>query len=216
MKNLSLRSFALILFIAAVSVVAFGQDAPATGQTAAAPGTVKIGLSNPKANFSEGVDNAQMASGLRELIGQYFQGSNVEIVRIEALLPKAAAAEAKEKGCAYLLQVAVSQKKGGGGFGMFKMIAPVIGNVVPMAGMGAGVAGQVAGSVAQTAIMSAANMSSTTKSKDQFTFDYSLISTETNAVKAGSSVKAKAKSDGEDVLTPMVEAMAEAISQAVK
>lgn len=211
MKNLSLRSFAVILFIAAFSLVTFGQDVPA-----GAPNTVKIGLSKPKANFAEGVDNAQMAAGLSQLIGQYFQGSNVEIVEIEALLPKAAVAEAKEKGCAYMLNVAVSQKKGGGGFGMFKMIAPVISNVVPMTGMTGGIAGQVAGSIAQTAISSAANMASTTKSKDQFTFDYSLVSTETSAVKVGNSVKAKAKSDGEDVLTPMVEAMAEAVSQAVK
>lgn len=211
MKNLSLRSFALFLFIAAFSLVNFAQDVPAP-----ASNTVRIGLSKPKANFAEGVDNAQMAAGLSQLIGQYFQGSNVEIVEIEALLPKAAVAEAKEKGCAYMLNVAVSQKKGGGGFGMFKMIAPVISNVVPMAGMTGGIAGQVAGSIAQTAISSAANMASTTKSKDQFTFDYSLVSTETNAVKVGNSVKAKAKSDGEDVLTPMVEAMAEAVSQAVK
>jgi hypothetical protein len=203
------------LFISAISIATLAQDAPAVEQTTA-PGTVKVGLANPKANFSEGVDNAQMATGLRQVIGQYFQGSNVEIVQLEALLPKVAVVEAKEKGCAYILQVAVSQKKGGGGFGMFKMIAPVIGNVVPMAGMAGGVAGQIAGSVAQTAINSAANMSSTTKSKDQFTFEYSLVSTESNTVKAGNSLKAKAKSDGEDVLSPMVEAMAEAVSQAVK
>jgi len=197
-----------------MSLVTFGQDEPAS--PIAAPGIVKVGLANPKANFSEGADNAQMAAGLRQVIGQYFQGSNVEIVQLEALLPKAAAAEAKEKGCAYILQVAVSQKKGGGGFGMFKMLAPVISNVVPMAGVAGGVAGQVAGSVASTAISSAANMSSTTKSKDQFTFEYSLVSTDSNAVKVGNSIKAKAKSDGEDVLSPMIEAMAEAVSQAVK
>lgn len=214
MKTLSIRSFALFLFILSVSLVTFGQDAPA--EPAAAPAAVKVGLAAPKANFSEGADNAQMASGLRALIGQYFQGSNVEIVPIEALLPKAAAAEAKEKGCDYVLQVAVSQKKGGGGFGMFKILAPVISNVAPMAGMGGGVAGQIAGSMASTAISTAANLSSNTKSKDQFTFDYSLVSTGDNSVKVGNSLKAKAKSDGEDVLTPMVEAMAEAVSKAVK
>jgi formiminotetrahydrofolate cyclodeaminase len=97
---------------------------------------------------------------------------------------------------------------------MFKMLAPVVSNVAPMAGMGGGVAGSIAGSMASTAVSSAANMSAATKSKDQFTFDYSLVSTGDNSVKAGNSVKAKAKSDGEDVLTPMVEAMAEAVSKA--
>jgi hypothetical protein len=134
MNTLSIRSLALFLFILSISLVTFGQDA----MPAAAPATVKVGLAAPKANFSEGADNAQMAAGLRALIGQYFQGSNVEIVPVEALLPKAAVAEAKEKGCDYILQVAVSQKKGGGGFGMFKVLAPVIRNVAPMAGMGGG------------------------------------------------------------------------------
>ena len=211
MKNVS----AIFLFIISITIfsatTSFAQDV-----SQAAPAAVKVGVAMPKANFSEGVDNAQMASGLRDLIGQYFQGSNVEVVAIEALLPKAAVAEAKEKECAYILQVAVSQKKGGGGFGMFKMLAPVVSNVAPMAGMGGGVAGSVAGSMASTAISSAANMSASTKSKDQFTFDYSLVSTGDNSVKAGNSVKAKAKSDGEDVLTPMVEAMAEAVSKAVQ
>jgi hypothetical protein len=70
--------------------------------------------------------------------------------------------------------------------------------------------------MASTAISTAANLSSNTKSKDQFTFDYSLVSTGDNSVKVGNSLKAKAKSDGEDVLTPMVEAMAEAVSKAVQ
>ena len=92
---------------------------------------------------------------------------------------------------------------------MFKAIAPVLSSVVPMAGMG-GIAGQVAGSMAQTAIMSASQMSGTTKSKDQFTLEYSLNSVD-GAVKNANSFKAKAKSDGEDVISPMMEKIAEAI-----
>ena len=183
------------------------------GQTATA--TVKVGVIAPKANFSQGVDNAQMSAGIRDLIAQTFQGSNVEIVPIEAMLPKAAAQEAKDKQCAFVLQVAVSQKKGGGGFGMFKALAPVLSSVAPMAGV-AGVGGQIAGSIASRAIFSAANMSASTKSKDQFIFDYSLISTADNSVKSTNSFKAKANSDGEDVLSPLVEKMAEAIVTATK
>lgn len=183
------------------------------GQTATA--TVKVGVIAPKASFSQGVDNAQMSAGIRDLIAQTFQGSNVEIVPIEAMLPNAAAQEAKDKQCAYVLQVAVSQKKGGGGFGMFKALAPVLSSVAPMAGV-AGVGGQIAGSIASRAIFSAANMSSSTKSKDQFIFDYSLISTVDNSVKSTNSFKAKANSDGEDVLSPLVEKMAEAIVAATK
>ena len=59
-------------------------------------------------------------------------------------------------------------------------------------------------------------MSASTKSKDQFIFDYSLISTADNSVKSTNSFKAKANSDGEDVLSPLVEKMAEAIVAATK
>ena len=80
----------------------------------------------------------------------------------------------------------------------------------------AGMAGGIAGSVAQTAVMSAASMSGTTKAKDTITFEYSLNAVEGGAVKISNSAKAKAKSDGEDVLSPMMEKMAEAVLVAVK
>ena len=214
MKNTLIKSFAILTFVALTAIFnlnVFAQTADNQTQSA-----VKIGVMLPKASFSEGTDNAQMAVGLREVIGEYFKGTTVEIVALEARLPQAIAAEAKEKGCTYILQTAVAQKKGGGGFGMFKALAPVLTSVVPMAGIGGSIAGQVVGQVAQTAIQSAATMSGSTKSKDQFTFEYSLVAAEGGAVKAASSQKAKAKSDGEDVISPMVEKMAEAILAAVK
>jgi hypothetical protein len=214
MKNLITKSFAIFGLLALLSIFSFGQETQTAPQTNAA--TVKIGIALPKANFSEGVDNAQMAAGIRDMIGGYFKGTNIEIVALEARLPQAIVAEAKEKGCAFVLRTAVTQKKSSGGFGMFKAIAPALGNVVPLAGRAGSVAGQVAGTVAQTAIMTAANMSSTTKSKDQFTFEYSLVSTADNTVKATETIKVKAKSDGEDVLSPMIEKMAEKVVTFVK
>jgi hypothetical protein len=214
MKNLSFNTFAKFLLVA---VFCFISISVTNGQTTENTNAVKVGIVMPKANFTtEGVDNNQMALGIREAVAGYFQGTEVEIVALEARIPQALASEAKEKGCAYILNVAVSQKKGGGGFGMFKSIAPVLSSVVPMAGVSGNVAGQVAGSVAQTAIMSAASMSSNTKAKDTITLEYSLTATEGGAVKNSDSMKAKAKSDGEDVLSPMFEKMAEAVLVAVK
>ena len=225
MNNKFLKSFAFLTFFAFTTIFtasfAFGQQMPQMPQTSnaeqpkaeePASTAIRVGVAMPKAQFSEGVDNAQMALNLREVIGSYFQGTNVEIVALEARLPQAVAAEAKEKGCAYILQTAVSQKKGGSGFGkMFGAVAPVLGNVVPMAGMTGTVAGVVASQVASTAIMSASAMASNTKSKDQFTFEYSLVAVEGGAKVAGETVKVKAKSDGEDVLSPMIEKMAESV-----
>jgi hypothetical protein len=217
MKNSYFKSFAILTLIAVCAVFSFGQavdnqnpenDSESGEQTVS--NKVRVGVTLPKAAFREGVDNNQMALGIRELVGQYLEGSDIEIVPLEARLDSAVKTEAAEKGCAYILNVSVTQKKGGGGFGMFKKIAPVVASVVPMAGVAGGVAGQVASSVAQTAIMSVANMSSNTKSKDQFTLEYSL-NTIDGTVKKTETFKAKAQSDGEDVISPMMEKMAEAI-----
>jgi hypothetical protein len=223
MKNLSNKSFARLFFaavLAAFSITfSFGQEAvEPTGAAVPPTAAVKIGIVMPKANFTaEGVDNAQMALGVREAVASYFQGTEVEIVPLEARIPQTLADEAREKGCAYILNVAVSQKKGGGGFGKaFSKIAPVASSVVPMAGIAGGVAGSVAGSVAQSAIIGVGQMSGSTKAKDTFTLEYSLTAAEGGAVKLSNSLKAKAKSDGEDVLSPMFEKMAEAILASVK
>jgi hypothetical protein len=221
------KSFAILTFFALFTIfgtsAAFAQEAPksepanseAPLPTNAAP--IKIGIALPKASFAvEGVDNAQIAAGIREMIGGYFKGTGVEIVALEARLPQTLLDEAKEKGCFYILQTAVTQKKSGGGFGAFKSIAPVLGSVAPMAGISGSTAGMIAGSVAQTAIYTAANLAENTKAKDQFTFEYSLVSAENRTVKATNSVKAKAKADGEDVLSPIVEKMAEAVLKAVE
>lgn len=216
MKNLSFNTIARIAFVAVLTVFSITFSFGQTTETAS--NSVKVGIVMPKASFTtEGVDNNQMAIGIRDAVAGYFQGTNVEVVALEGRIPQALANEAKEKGCAYILNVAVSQKKGGGGFGkMFATVAPVLTSVVPMAGVAGGVAGQVAGSVAQTAIMSTAQMSGSTKAKDTITLEYSLNAAENGAVKISNSAKAKAKSDGEDVLSPMMEKMAEAVLAAAK
>jgi hypothetical protein len=219
MKNLSVKTLSVFTFAFLLSIfsatASFAQQpsvAPdAQPQANASPSFVRVGVALPKAQFSEGVDNAMMAAGVRDLVGQYLKGSNIEIVQLDARLASALGEEAKEKDCDYILQMAVTQKKSSSGFGMFKKVAPVLGSVTPIAGVSGNVAGQIAGSVAQTAIYTAANMSSATKSKDQFTLEYSLTSVETGAAKVSNSLKAKAQSDGEDVLSPMIEKVAESI-----
>lgn len=214
MKKLSLKAFGIFAFVFAIvsSGSLYAQDV--LQKPNAAPETtptVRIGVPLPKGQFSEGVDGAMMAAGVRDLVGQYLQGANIELVPLEAKLASAITEEAKEKECAYILNIAVTQKKSSGGFGMFKKIAPVLASATPLAGIGGNVAGQVAGQVAQGALYSAANMSSNTKSKDAFTLEYALVPTAGGAAKLSNSLKAKANSDGEDVLSPMIEKLAEAI-----
>ncbi|MBS1797526.1 MAG: hypothetical protein JSS81_27125 [Acidobacteria bacterium] len=176
-------------------------------------GTIRIGLAGVKTGaVGEGINAAELAGAIQNTLQQYLKGTKVEIVPLEAKLQSAVDAEAQEKQCDYVLNATVSHKKGGGGFGMFGKIAPVLGTVVPMAGMGS-TAGQVAGQVATQAIYSAASASSSIKPKDELTLDIVLKNGANAALTK--QFKAKAKSAGEDIISPLVEQAAQAIVDTV-
>ena len=158
MKNKLSLALAILLTGLFLAVGTFAQETGTTTDEKTA-GTVRIGLAGVKTGaIGGGVNAAELAVAIQNALPQYLKGTKVEIVALEAKLPTALDAEAGEKECNYVLYATISHKKGGGGFGMFKKIAPVLGNEIPMAAM-AGIAGPVAGTVASTAINSAANKS---------------------------------------------------------
>jgi hypothetical protein len=176
-------------------------------------GTVRIGLAGVKTGaVGEGINATELAGAIQNSLPQYLKGTKVEVVALEARLQTAIDAEAKQKECDYVLYATVSHKKGGGGFGMFKTIAPVLGSVVPMAGM-AGTGGAIAGQVASTAIYTTAGAAGNIKPKDELTLDIKLQNGATAAL--DKQFKAKAKSAGEDIIAPIVEQAAQAIVDTV-
>lgn len=173
-------------------------------------GTIRIGLAAAKTgSVGEGITAADLSAAVQNTLASYLKVPNVEVITLEARLASAIDAEAKQKECDYVIYTNVSHKKGGGGFGMFKSIAPVLGSVVPMAGAGS-VAGHVAGTVASHAIITAASVSGNVKSKDEITLDLKLNKTG-GAAAFAKVYKAKAKSDGEDIISSVVEQAAQAI-----
>jgi hypothetical protein len=176
-------------------------------------GTVRIGIAGVKTGaIGEGINATELAGAIQNSLGQYLKGTKVELVAIEAKLASAIESEAKEKECDYVLYATVSHKKGGGGFGMFSKMAPVLGSVVPMAGMGS-TAGAVCFEVASTAIYTAGSASANIKPKDELTLDISLKNGATQTLTK--QFKAKAKSAGEDIISPIVEQAATAIVETV-
>lgn len=173
----------------------------------------RIGLAMVKTtSVGEGLDAQQFSAGVQNSLSEYLKSPDVELVAIEAKLPSAIEAEAKEKAIDYLIYVTVAHKKGGGGFGkMFGAVAPVLGSVAPVAGMGGSVAGAIAGQVATTAIMTAATMSSNVKAKDSLQMDLTIQKIEPKTSVFAKTYKAKAKADGEDIITPIIEQMAQSI-----
>jgi len=180
-------------------------------------GVVRIGLANVKTGaVGEGLSATELAAAIQNSLIEYLKTPKIEIVQLEAKLPSAMADEAREKECDYVIYANVSHKKGGGGFGgMFgKVLAPAIGQT----GLGStgSTAGNVAGSVATRAIVSAGSMSANVKSKDEITLDMKLVAASDNSSAFARQYKGKAKSDGEDIISPLIEQAAQAILDAVK
>lgn len=173
-------------------------------------GVVRIGLATVKTGaVGEGLAAAELAAAVQNSLRDYLKVPNVEVVILEAKLASAIDAEAKQKECDLVIHATVAHKKGGGGFGMFKAVAPMLSSVVPMAS-----AGHVAGSVASTAIYTAASVSGNVKAKDELTLDIKLNKADgTNALTK--QFKAKAKSNGDDIISAAVEQAAQAIVDVV-
>ena len=171
-------------------------------------GTVRVGVIAKTTSVGEGITAADLSAAVQNSLSQYLKGTKVEIVPIEAKLAQAQSAEAKEKQCDFVLQATAAHKKGGGGgFGGF---GKMLGSVAPMLGAG-GVVGHIAGS----AIVTAASMSGNMKSKDELSLDVKLQSTADNSVALAKVLKVKAKSDGEDIISSVIEQAAQAILDTV-
>ncbi len=178
-------------------------------------GTVRLGLAGVKTGaVGEGISAADLSAAIQNSLGDYLKGTKVEIVQLEAKLPSAQAEEAKQKECDFIVVANVSHKKGGGGgFGFGK----VLGQVVGQTGIGhtGSTIGNIAGQMATTAIVTAGSLSGNVKSKDELTLDLKLVSTADNSSPLTRQFKAKAKSDGDDIISAVVEQAAQAIIDAV-
>ena len=173
-------------------------------------GVVRIGVPLPRATAGEGLDAQTLAAAVRNSLVNALRADAVEVAPLEAQVPALIEAEAREKQCDYILFTNVAHKKGGGGgFGGFmRKAAPVVG-IVPMGG---GTAGAVAGAVATTAVYTAAEIATSIKAKDEITLDYRLTTAaSTSTPVATRTLKGKAKSDGDDVLSPLVQQEATAV-----
>ena len=190
--------------------------APGTTTTTSAatdkkPGVIRIGLVLPKVTVTAG-DAAQSAEAVRNSFASRLNAPGVEVVMLNA----ASAREARQKQCDYMLSVSMVVKKGGGG----SMFGRTIGNI---AGSAAGhiPGGSTAGSAAARSatiagVYTAATIAGNIKAKDELSLDYRLDRADSPNTLLSETAKAKAKSDGEDILTPQVDKAAQAILAAVK
>jgi len=192
-----------------------------------------VGVALPRAQLGQpNGASADVADPVRQALMSYLKGPVIEVIALEARIPMQIAAEAREKGCAFVLYTDVAQTaKGGGGLKMLKKLAPMAG-MLPMLAGGGGmgdVGAQMAmSSVTQTVMqsqmadaqedamanaMAAINgaQKSNVKAGDTLTLQYKLVRVGEEQPFKEATIVGKAKATGEDVLSPLIEAVAVAV-----
>ena len=205
-----LRSFYLLII---TSLFVFSVCGQTTNSAAKKTNKIRLGVIPVKTtSVAQGVNAQQFGEAIQNSLTEYLKAPNVEIIMLESKLASQIPNEAKEKNCDYVISVVAAHKKGGSGaLGMLKTVAPALTMVVPMAGMAGGMAGAIAGQAAAGAISTAASVSGNTKAKDSLQLDLTMQKTGAAETALTKQYKSKAKSDGEDIISPLIEQIAQAI-----
>jgi hypothetical protein len=201
----------LSVIIAAMSVATV---ASAAGRPPAAPADmVCTAIVLPAVEGIEG-DSAAVASSLRAMFVSYLTGPSMKAVPLDARLASQASEEARLKECPRVLTVTLVRKHSGGGHALAGALGRAAGTAawyIP----GGSVAGSAAIHGAAAGAEAVGYAAASTRAKDEMRLDYSVKSVDGAAILPTKSDKAKAKSDGEDLLTPLVARASEVIGAAV-
>jgi hypothetical protein len=183
------------------------------------PGKIRIGVAPPEAQVGQGNNaGADYSTPIRNVEITLMSGPVIEIDPLDSHIAMQLQAEAQQKQCDYILYSSVAVKHSqGGGFGKFMKMGSMAASMTPMGAMAHGVGGTVAAQAAgmaasqmaqqaqQQAISQLAGFNGQIKSKDDVTVQYQLVATGQTAPLLQNSLRGRAKSDGEDVLTPLLQ-----------
>jgi len=201
------------VLVAAVNIVSAEAAAPER-QAAAASEPACVAIMLPSAKGVDG-DATAFSTSLRDLFASYLTGPSLRAVPLDARLTTQAVEEARQKNCSFILVTSVTRDRNEGG-GVGRAFGRAAGAA---ASYGVPYGGTVASSAARGAVVAGAyaisNAAETTKAKDEITLEYRISTLDGVGGSAAKRQKAKAKSDGEDLLTPLVESAAEAVAAAV-
>jgi hypothetical protein len=200
------RFLSLALMLLPIAPVG-AQDAPATA-------TQRICLA--PASVESAPSGSDPVAAVRESFTSFLTGPTLGVTPLTARLESQVRLEAKQAGCTHLLLTTIKhQRKAGGG-----LLGRVAGSAAEHGAWSvAGGAGSAAGRVAATAAAGAARTATwdyahNFRTKDELTLAWRLEGPDGAERKKGKEKK-KAASDGEDLLTPLVQSASEAIAAAV-
>ncbi len=208
------RALGVSGFCVATLAVPHGAAAQEPPSAAPQPSSC-IAIMLPDVQGVEG-DATAVGTPLRELVASFLRGPSVQVTLLEARLIAHALDEARQKSCGNVLTMTLSRKRSGGGGGLIGRIAGQAGYTAAWSIPGGGVASAVARGATVAATQAVSEIASSTKAKDEMRFGYTLTSLDGKPGLGPKTETAKAKTDGEDLLTPLVQRAAEAIVAKVK
>jgi hypothetical protein len=179
------------------------------------PGVIRIGVLAPTVQFDGLADPSAtqlMAGQVMTIATSYLQAPTVETISLRARVPAAANAEAKALDCDDILILSLARKSAKSKSGLLGMSRHLPIGIIPgIGGIAQSTGGVIATEAATMAAGAAASIASSIQPKDTVTFDYSLTSVKSGSAVVANKVAATAKQAGEDVITPMMSAMATAM-----
>ena len=205
-----LRTLPTVAFAAALLGVNTGA---ATSPSPSPPEPACVALTLPSVSGIDGTATTY-AIAVRDLFASFLTGPSIKTILLDARLPSQAALEARDKGCGRVLLATVTRKRSGGS-GVGSVLGKAAGMAAIRAPLGSGVTGAITSSATSAAGEVMYGLASQTRAKDEIELTYRLAAPD--AIDAAKPVtsKAKAKSDGEDLLTPLIENAANGIVAAV-
>lgn len=193
--------------------VKLGKAAPANASAIVGSrkqGGVRIGVAMPRTQLLQTTNDSNLARAVRNTFIDYLKGPSVEIVPLDSRLETQAEAEARDRQCDFILYSSVAQKKGGGGGLLGRTLGNVAGAAAGNIPYGSNAGEAAARAAATSAVYNAAYIAGTIKAKDEVSFQYKLYGMNNASPRLTQMLKAKARQDGEDVLSPLIEQAARA------
>jgi hypothetical protein len=153
---------------------------------------------------------AEAANGVRELMASYLKGPSTNVVPLEAKLASQAAEEAKQKNCEPMLVFSMSRKPGNN-HGLIKALGRGASASSWSIPYGGSTGSAMAHAGAASGLQTASALAEQTKAKDEVRLEYKLLSADGQVQFGPKTERQVAKTDGEDLVTPVITRAAETI-----
>lgn len=174
-------------------------------------GVVRIGALFPAVTWQQAEGETAppgIPEDLRTMTVAFLSGDGIETIPIMARLPQLAVSEAKKNECDAVLSLTLQRTPGKSKTNMFGALRAAGGMIPGLGTLNRGV--MVGTQIAAAATTAASSIAAGVRPKDSISFHYELTIPGGGTLTTGQS-EVKALSAGQDVLTPIMTAMAETV-----